>query len=204
MFIVIILAIHLIFIDGFNKFWSLKLTCNKSQYSLYMNEKNLEPMNGIIIGNGRIGSFLYESNQQRDILLQRNDVFPLESFSGPVYIATRNNDLKDIIEKTPINRRNDLIFLQNGVLNEFLNPYELQDNTQGLIYFAISKKNEKPIDGITEINPNGLTAVTGKWANDFALRLRQLGLTCRVLDKTTWIVAMVRHNYYIQLFLRIH
>lgn len=30
---------------------------------------------------------------------------------------------------------------------------------KGLIYFAISKKGEKPIDGITDTNPEGLTGM---------------------------------------------
>jgi hypothetical protein len=35
-------------------------------------------------------------------------------------------------------------------------------NTQGLIYFAVAKKGEKPIDGVTDLNPEGLTSITGK------------------------------------------
>jgi hypothetical protein len=30
---------------------------------------------------------------------------------------------------------------------------------EGLIYFAISKKGEQPIDGITDTNPEGLTGM---------------------------------------------
>jgi hypothetical protein len=61
----------------------------------------------------------------------------------------------------------------------------------GLIYFAISKKGENPIDGITDTNPEGLTSITGKWAGDFAQRLHNSGLTCHVLERNAWEIKMV-------------
>ena len=61
----------------------------------------------------------------------------------------------------------------------------------GLVYFAISKKGEKPIDGITDTNPEGLTSVTGKWAGDFAARLHSSDLTCHVLERPEWEIKMV-------------
>lgn len=146
---------------------------------------------GIIIGAGRIGSHFYESNGQRDVLFTSRDEMVSADSTGPIYVCTRNGDLDRIIDSTPSNRREDLIFLQNGVLTEYLKSKGLEDNTQALIYYAVSKKGEKPIDGITELNPNGLTAVTGKWAEDLAARLKQAGLTCNVYDKPTWTVAMV-------------
>lgn len=146
---------------------------------------------GIIVGGGRIGNFLYESNGKKDVLLSsREDSIPSES-SGPIYVCTRNNDLDQIIDKTPVNRRKDLVFLQNGILTDYLQGKGLENNTQALIYFAISKKGEKPIDGITDLNPEGLTAVTGEWAEDFAQRMKQANLTCNVYDYKTWEAAMV-------------
>jgi hypothetical protein len=147
--------------------------------------------NGIIIGGGRIGNFLYEENDKKDQLIsKRGDPISSDS-SGPIYICTRNNDLAGIIEATPANRKEDLVFLQNGILTDFLTKFDLNENTQALIYLAVSKKGEKPIDGITSLNPDGLTAVFGKWSHDLKSRLNRAGLTCKVLDKPTWTVAMV-------------
>ena len=39
--------------------------------------------------------------------------------------------------------------------------------------------------------PKGLTAVTGKWAEDFAIRLKAGDLACKVLNKSDWYIAMV-------------
>lgn len=158
--------------------------------------------NGVIVGGGRIGGFLYESNKKQDILVTRGQSIPNDS-SGPIYIATRNDVLQDIIDKTSSERRQDLVFLQNGVLTNFLKANNLESNTQGLIYLAVSKKGEKPIDGITDLNPEGLTAVTGKWAEDFALRLKSADLTCKVLDKETWTIAMLEKHIWICAFMAI-
>lgn len=146
--------------------------------------------NGVIIGGGRIGSFLHESNDKNDLLFTSRDQTIPSGGSGPIYVCTRNNDLDAIIDKTPVDRRADLVFLQNGILTDFLRSRGLEDNTQALIYFAVSKKGEKPIDGKTDLNPEGLTAVTGKWGKDLALRLQAGGLSCHVYDKATWEIAM--------------
>lgn len=158
---------------------------------------------GVIVGGGRIGTFMYESNEKRDLLLGKRDDTVGPETTGPIYICTRNNDLDNIIAKTPSHRLEDLVFLQNGVLTTYLKSKGLEKNTQGLIYFAVSKKGEKPIDGITDLNPDGLTAVTGKWANDFKQRMVKGGLTCHVLDKQAWDVAMLEKHIWICAFMAV-
>ena len=39
--------------------------------------------------------------------------------------------------------------------------------------------------GITELNPEGLTAATGKWAEQVAARLKAGGMTCTVMNVRT-------------------
>ena len=161
------------------------------------------PTDGVIIGNGRIGNFLFESNNKKDVLLgSRGDSIPAAT-RGPIYICTRNNDLDAIIEKTPADRKEDLVFLQNGILTNYLSDKGLSKNTQGLIYFAVSKKGEKPIDGVTDLNPEGLTAITGKWAGDFAMRMKSAGLSCHVLGYKEWEVAMIEKHIWICAFMAV-
>ena len=157
---------------------------------------------GTIIGGGRIGSFLYESNNKLDTLITRSSGQTInEDTQGPIYICTRNDDLNDIITKTPLKRRSDLVFLQNGVLENLLKTHNLLDNTQGLIYFAVNKKGEPPIDGKTDLTPEGLTSITGKWASDFANRLISSGLACHVLNKEKWTIAMYEKLIWISAFM---
>jgi hypothetical protein len=52
----------------------------------------------------------------------------------------------------------DLVFLQNGMLQPWLDSRGLGDNTQVLVYFAVAKLGDAPTDGKTDVNPEGLTA----------------------------------------------
>ena len=101
---------------------------------------------GTIIGNGRIGGMLFEKNDNKDVIITRDDSYVDKlASSGPIYISTRNKDLEKIIADTPKHRLPDLVFLQNGILTNYLSKKGLQDNTQALLYVAVAKKGEDPI-----------------------------------------------------------
>jgi hypothetical protein len=68
----------------------------------------------IVVGGGRIGSMLASLGET--VLLKRGDPFPAEPASGPIYVCTRNDALAGIVDATPAHRREDLVFLQNGML----------------------------------------------------------------------------------------
>ena len=55
-----------------------------------------------------------------------------------------------------------ILMLLVSMLQTFLDAQGLGSNTQALIYFAVAATGDKPTDGVTELNPEGLTAVTGK------------------------------------------
>lgn len=158
-------------------------------------------MPAVIIGGGRVGQALKEMGVAGDVVVRRGEAFPSEPKTGPIFVATRNDVLEDVIANTPPERREDLVFMQNGMLQPFLDARGLGANTQCLIYFAVAKAGEKPTDGITDLNPEGLTAVTGKWADAVAARFNGSDLSCHVLDASTyegsmyekliWICAMM-------------
>ena len=155
----------------------------------------------IIVGGGRIGSLLKDIGVPGDVVLKRGEPFPAEPASGPIYVSTRNDALAGIVEATPAARRADLVFLQNGMLGDFLDGVGLADATQILLYLAVAKLGEKPIDGITELNPDGLTAATGKWSSAFAARLRKADLTCRELAGDEYTCAMLEKHVWICAFM---
>lgn len=72
------------------------------------------------------------------------------------------------------------------MLEPWLESKGLADANQVLAYFAVSKLGEPPVDGITDTNPEGLTASYGKWASVVADRLHAGSLTCKV-NKITYI-----------------
>ena len=61
-------------------------------------------------------------------MLKRGDKAP--EGSGPIIVATRNDALAGIAEATPADRRADLVFIQNGMLQPWLDSQGLGDNTQ--------------------------------------------------------------------------
>lgn len=156
-------------------------------------------VDGTIIGNGRIGGMLWDKNSRKDVIIGRSDNYSEKlAASGPIYISTRNKDLDAIIKSTPKHRQEDLVFLQNGILTNYLAKLGLQDNTQALLYVAVAKKGEEPIDG-----PDGYTSVTGKWATDFKERLAAAKLSCQVLDKQPWFIKMLEKHIWICAFMAI-
>ena len=145
--------------------------------------------NTVVIGGGRIGSLISDGAS----LLGRNDSISSSidaNGDGPIYIATRNDVLESIVNECPLNRRKDLVFLQNGYLEEFLSRKDLGENTQALLYLSVPSKGAIPVDGITSFNPEGLTAATGRHATAFADRLAALGLKCNIVSAEEYHPAM--------------
>lgn len=154
----------------------------------------------IVIGGGRIGSLI--SNDAK--LLGRDDSIS-ESIDangeGPIFIATRNDVLGSIVDDCPPSRRKDLVFLQNGYLDNFLESKGLLSNTQALLYLSVPAKGVEPVDGITSVNPEGLTAATGEHAQALADRLGALGLKCKVVSPEEYRPAMFEKMIWIATYM---
>jgi hypothetical protein len=140
-----------------------------------------------IVGAGRIGGLLAEGGES--VVVGRDDSIDADG-SGPILVTTRNDVLGDIVDKCPESRRKDLVFMQNGYLDDFLQSKGLIDNTQVLLFLAVTAKGADPIDGVTKVNPEGLTAATGEHAHAFADRLAALKLKCNVITPDEYRPAM--------------
>ena len=89
---------------------------------------------------GRVGeAFIALGSNPKDKLIRRGEGIP-EDCPGAIIVCTRNNDLQGVVDATPASRRQDLVFIQNGMLQPWLDERGLGDNTQALIYFAVAKK----------------------------------------------------------------
>lgn len=71
--------------------------------------------------------------------------------------------------------------------------------SQVLVYFAVAKQGDAPLDGKTDLNPEGLTAAWGVHAESFAKRLHQHGLSCGTPDRQTFTQAMLEKLIWIRL-----
>lgn len=154
----------------------------------------------VIVGGGRVGRALQEMGGGDDVLVRRGEPVPLD-FAGPILVCTRNDDLEAVLQSTPQSRWSDLVFFQNGMLEPWFHSRGLGDAGQVLAYFAISKLGEPPIDGITDTNPEGLTAAFGKWASAVAARLHAGGLSCKVLDNDAFQKQMLEKLIWISAFM---
>uniref|UniRef100_A0A061SA93 Uncharacterized protein n=1 Tax=Tetraselmis sp. GSL018 TaxID=582737 RepID=A0A061SA93_9CHLO len=152
-----------------------------------------------IVGKGRVGQALREMGAGEDVLIGRGE--PIVGPDGPIIVCTRNNDLQGVVEATSPERREDLVFIQNGMLQPWLDSTGLGSNTQVLVYFAVAKLGDKPTDGKTDVNPEGLTAATGKHAQAVADRLARGGLACKVLDRVAYQRAMLEKLIWICAFM---
>jgi hypothetical protein len=151
-----------------------------------------------IIGGGRIGDALAKAGECT--ILGRDDKIDPNG-DGPILIATRNDSLDGIVDNCPENRRKDLVFMQNGYLDDFLAKKGLLDNTQVLLYLAVTAKGVAPVDGVTAVNPEGLTAATGLHAQAFADRLAVLNLKCNVLSPSEYRAAMFEKLMWISTYM---
>lgn len=151
-----------------------------------------------IVGNGRIGGALAEAGNC--VVLGRGDSIDADG-EGPILLATRNDALDEIIDNCPENRRKDLVFLQNGYLDDFLEKKGLSENTQVLLYLSVPAKGVAPTDGVTAFNPEGLTASTGEWAQAFADRLASIDLKCNVVSAKDYRPAMFEKLMWISTYM---
>jgi len=165
-----------------------------------------------LIGEGRIGGAIYDMGGCQDFIVKRGK--PVEGPPGPIIVCTRNDQLQNVVDATPEHRREDLVFIQNGMLQPWLDERGLGNNTQVLVYFAVAVKGESPIDGkippvtrsgrvLPGLEPMGLTAAKGKHAQAFAERLHAGKLACRVMEDAEYNVCMLEKLIWICAFMLI-
>ena len=135
----------------------------------------------IIVGAGRVGTAL-ASFTDRSLLVRRGE--PIPSDPGPIIVCTRNDSLTAVLSCIPQDRREDLIFVQNGMLHSWLQENSLSSCTQALLYFAVSKRGETPVDG-------GGSVVCGPRASAFASLLRAGNIQCTVVQPNELLALSV-------------
>ena len=118
----------------------------------------------LVIGAGRIGTALFKRAQEHHVtcaLLDRNSGWEqLQGEPGcPILVATRNDALPSIIEQVPPSHHSDLVFIQNGMIRPWLKQVGLEENTRGLLFFAVPTKG-------APITPGEASPFCGKHASE--------------------------------------
>ncbi|KAL4421075.1 hypothetical protein ABPG77_001370 [Micractinium sp. CCAP 211/92] len=148
------------------------------------------PVPLIVGASGRVGSALLRMTpsavtigrgQSLTTFLDTGDAAPMHP--RPIYVATTNDALEQVITDCPAAHRSNLVFLQNGMLLPLLERYGLQHSTQALLYFSADSEG-----GIVD---SGRTVVTGRWANELAQVLQAGGVACRPVQGGEYLALMV-------------
>lgn len=138
----------------------------------------------VIVGAGRVGGALHARAVERGVFcgLVRRDAGweALDAPAGtPVILAVRNDDLDEVLARVPAHRRADLVFVQNGVLRDFLRERGLDGCTRGLLYFAVARRGDP-------ITPGGPNPFAGPHAEAVAAWFRRLDLEALAVDAETF------------------
>lgn len=103
----------------------------------------------IVIGQGRVGAALHALDPQGVTAIDRAQGWEaLQGKAGePVLVATRNDALAGVVQKVPEHRREDLVFVQNGMLRPWITEQGLGAVTRGILFFAVQRKGDTPQPG---------------------------------------------------------
>jgi ketopantoate reductase len=106
----------------------------------------------IVIGAGRVGQALAAAardNGEACSLVTRDAGW--EALDGPpgdpILVATRAGDLAAVLERVPLRRQEDLVFVQNGMYTSVLAEHRLTGTTRGLLFFAVPLRGDPPQPG---------------------------------------------------------
>jgi hypothetical protein len=96
--------------------------------------------------------------------------------TGPILVCVNAGDLEAVIDGVPRERRPDLVFVQNGMLDTFLDGRGCARNTRGLLYFAVPSLG-------AAVQPGGASIFTGEHSEAIVHWFRLIGLEADVVDR---------------------
>lgn len=151
----------------------------------------------IVIGAGRIGTGLQANAESRGLpvsLVERSSGWEaLDRAAGDaVLVAVRNDDLRSVIPRIPVHRRDDLVFVQNGAVREVLAEHGLGHATRGVLYVLAAHRHAPPIPGGTNVFSGPRAAVTCEWLGSIGLpseAVERSAFTEFELEKLLWLAC---------------
>lgn len=131
----------------------------------------------LVIGAGRVGGALHRLAPAELPLIDRVDNWDLlERPAGePILVTVRNDDLDAVLARVPAARRDDLVFVQNGLLRRYLAERGLAGATRGLLFFAVPRRGDP-------IQPGAPSPFHGRHAAAIVATLVRLGVAAEAVD----------------------
>ncbi|MFO0579163.1 MAG: ketopantoate reductase C-terminal domain-containing protein [Polyangia bacterium] len=147
----------------------------------------------VVIGAGRIGGALHARSgwpligrpEHPGHPVQGDDTAVLEQPPGaPILICVRNDDLDAVLRRVPEARRPDLVFIQNGMLEDFLAERGLADATRGLLFLSVASRG-------APIEVGGTSPFTGPHAEHMARLFQGIDLAAEAIDRARFTAVML-------------
>ena len=138
----------------------------------------------IIVGAGRVGQALETRAAMRGVpcvLVSRREGWEeiRPNGSGPILLATRNDDLVEVMARIPPERWPDVTLVQNGMLRPWIAEQNLPQVTRGLLFFAVAARGD-------DLVPGGLSPFTGPRASAVVQWLQRIDVPAEVVDETSF------------------
>jgi len=167
----------------------------------------------VIIGQGRVGELMKAGGSGEDVMLGRGGMIPPEVDGNrdfPIYVCVPNDEVENIIRSCPVEKLDDLVFMQSGMLEPVLKKYALcgNDNTQLNPIFWQYDVGSRPQQALTDMGPDsfgvtkyaGETTVCGKWSGAVVQRLKRHNLDCKRLYYRDWRRTMIEKTIFDSVF----
>lgn len=149
----------------------------------------------VVVGNGRIGLAFAQMAGSRTRLISRGQVVASErdgEGAFPIIVSTHCSNLEAVLEKTCKSRWKDLVFVQNGMLQPWLQRHSLQDNTQVLLFMSATPENPLKPKGRMLVQHGGRNSCAwGRWASTVAGIMQRGGLQCSTLSHEQFLEVMI-------------
>ncbi len=138
----------------------------------------------VIVGAGRVGCSLERRATSLGVpcILRRRGESPVPdgwSPGEPLLLAVRNDDLDAVLDTIHPKAREDVVFVQNGMLRPWLASRNFVAPTRGLLFFSASERGGPVIDG-------GVSPFFGPHAIGVAAWLQALGLNAATVSAASF------------------
>lgn len=167
-------------------------------------EALLQQQQVVVVGDGRIGRAFAQMAGPRTRLISRGQVVASErdgEGAFPIIVATHCSDLEVVLDKTCESRWKDLVFVQNGMLQPWLQRHGLQNNTQVLLFMSATPENPLKLKGRMHVQHGGRdSCVRGRWASIITHIMQKGGLQCSTLTNEIFLEVMIEKLLWSSIF----